>query len=154
MISRQPVKAKLTIDGKDDFVITAIHEPEYLRKYDDLPIANRYIYGISFDGIGAQDCFWLTSHSPFIRGKQFKFAVFVDDEEMSSLSNTIYDMTAKWEVESPTDVFTYSVTLEFISEEPPLIADDLYLDSVPDSAWTDKIPDGVVHGSFGNFKRL
>lgn len=148
------IKVKLTIDGKDDFVITAIHEPEYLRKFDDLPIDNRYIYGISFDGIGAEDYNWLTSHSHFIHGKQFKFAVFVDDEEMSSLSNTIYDMTAKWEIGLPTDVFTYSVTLEFISEEPPLIADDLYLDSVPDSVWTNKIQTGVMCGSFGNFKKL
>lgn len=154
MISRRKIETKLTIDDKDDFVITAINEPKYLRKFDDLPIANRYIYGISFDGIGAEDCSWLSSHTRDIHGKQFKLSVLVDGEEMSSLSNTIYDMTVKWEVGSPTDVFTYSVTLEFISEEPPLIADDLCLDSVPDSAWTDKIPDGVVHGSFGYFKRL
>lgn len=140
------IKVKLTIDNKDDFVITAINEPKYLRKAD-FPIQNRYIYELSFDGIGASDCSWLASHSHFIRGKQFKFAVFFDGEEMSSLSNTIYDMTVKWELTLLNDVFTYRVTLEFISEEPPLIADDLYLDSVPDSAWTDKIHDGVVHGS-------
>lgn len=35
----------------------------------------------------------------------------------------------------------------------PLVMDDLIPDeSVPDSAWTDKIPDGVMRGSFGSFK--
>lgn len=34
-----------------------------------------------------------------------------------------------------------------------VIKDDLISDEpVPDSAWTDKIPDSVLHGSFGSFK--
>lgn len=35
---------------------------------------------------------------------------------------------------------------------PSLVKDDMIPNSIPDSAWTDKVPDGVVHGSFGSFK--
>lgn len=142
----EKIKAKLTIDGKDDFVVYNIEEPKFLRRVAN-PYSTKYIWGITLGCIGTDDLCWIRDNAPNIRGKQFKLSVSVDGKEMSSLSNTILDMTARWEILSPTDVFTYDVKIEFVSEEPPLIADDLYLDSVPDSAWTNKIQTGVMCGN-------
>lgn len=153
MISRQPVKAKLTIDNKDDFVITNIEEPIFLRK-PDIPFPKKYIWGITLSCISVYDLCWIGNNIPNIRGKKFKISVSADGKELSSISGEIFDMYAKWEFWSPDDVFVFDVTIEYMREEPPLIADDLYLDSVPDSAWTNKIQTGVMCGSFGNFKRL
>ena len=149
----EKIKVKLTIDNKDDFVITNIEEPIFLRK-PDIPFSEKYIYGIRLSCISVDDLCWIRDKIPNIRGKKFKISVSADGKELSSVSGEIFDMYARWKFGSPDDVFVFDVTIEYISKEPPLIADDLCSDSVPDSAWTDKIPDGVVHGSFGNFKRL
>ena len=50
-----------------------------------------------------------------------------------------------YSVSAPTDTKPSAVTCYGYM---PLIADDLISDEpIPDSAWTEKVPDGVLHGS-------
>lgn len=129
MISRQPVKVKLTIDSKDDFVITAINitainEPKYLRRAG-IPFLSKYIWGITLSCIGVDDLCWIRDKILNIDAKQFRISVSVDGKVLSSVSGEIFDMSVNWKFGSPDDVFVFDVTIEYISDEPPLIADGL-----------------------------